>query len=409
VVRTPRTVDHAARRRQVAVVAVLAAFLALALSYALLVPMFENADESFHASYVQGIADDVALPGAGVVEKQQPPLYYLLAAGVLKLTGNLYAVRVLSVAIGVIALLLVLATAREILPRHPGAAVLAMAAAAALPSVQSVSAAISDDVLAWAAGAGVIWCTVRLVRVPVPSRRLYLACGIAAGVALLSKETAWPLLGPLAVAIAWRMWPRPRWPDVAAAVLPAAGIAGWWFVRNIVQFHALTPPLAPLNDTHPYLRSWDTLQQFASSAVRTLFGPERSDGGAVVRGLGGQVLVGVTAVGALLALAAAAWLLWRRYPSLTVRGRRVVIALLPAAALVLVAWVVNSIVFDLQPQARYILAAVAIPASALAWLAAQVWGRAQRGGRIAMILAAGVPLLLVVLDSLRIAVDRPPA
>lgn len=393
------------RRAVVAATALL--FAAIAVADALLVPMGENADEAFHTNYVRMVEQHLALPGAGVVEKQQPPLYYLLAASVLKLTGNLHAVRLLSVALGVLTLLLVFAVARELAPRHRWVPVIAMALVAALPTMQSVSAAISDDALAWAAGAAVIWCTVRLARTPQPSTRLLVATGAACGVALLAKETAWPLLIPLAAVAVWRLRGAASLRSVAALLLPALLIAGWWFGRNAGEFHALTPPLAPLNHSHPELRSLASLRAFASSAVRTLFGPERPDGGALPRSLPVRALEGVLGAALLAGLGVVAWDLWRLRVSQS-RHRAAVIAVAAGFGLVLLAWLLNSVLVDLQPQPRYLLVAVAGPATALAWLIAQSW-RAAPAWRQWLIAAVIVlPLGVLDLDGLRAAILRQP-
>ena len=234
------------RRWMLAGTAVIVAFAAVAVAYALLVPPLQNADEMYHLHYAQLIANHAQLPGGHMTEKQQPPLYYLMGALILKAGGSLTALRLMSVALGTATIALVMAVARELVPGRPGIALSAGVIAASLPISVAVSASFSDDVLAWAAGAALMWCAIRVLRSDVPSRGLLIVCGVVAGIGLLSKETDWLLVAALAVAIGIRL-PRPvRIAPVAAATVPALAIAGWWFVRNLVVFHNLTPPLQPL-------------------------------------------------------------------------------------------------------------------------------------------------------------------
>ncbi len=143
--------------------AVVAAFVALAAAYSVAVPAYETNDEPWHYTYVRVLAlgrglpvqrpgDARYVPGEG----HQPPLYYLLAAPVLKLSGlapyevvavenpdplrrpnrylhpvpgedfpyaaavrGLHLVRLVSIALGALALVCIYLAAREALPAYP--------------------------------------------------------------------------------------------------------------------------------------------------------------------------------------------------------------------------------------------------------------------------------------------------
>lgn len=394
------------RRWLLAAIVTLTVFAAIAVAYALLVPPLQNADEMYHLHYAALIANHAQLPGADFTEKQQPPLYYLIGALIIKAGGSLTELRLLSVALGVITIALVMAVARELVPERPGIALGAGIVTASFPITVAVSASFSDDVLAWAAGAGLLWCIARVLRSNMPSRKLLLTCGVAAGIGLLSKETDWLLVVALVVAIGLRLPSRPA--DILVAVVPAAAIAGWWFVRNIATFHSLVPPLQPLTSTHPYLRSVGELKVFASGAVRSLFGPERPDGGPIVRSFPVQILIGVLFAIVLIVLAVAVWQAVRHWHGFDRRSRQIVVVLAAASALLVGEWVLNSVLFDLQPQARYLFPAVAAPATAMAWAGSIIAGRLALGSRVIVFGAVIIAVILLGIDSLRVAVLRIP-
>jgi hypothetical protein len=370
-----------------AAVVTVTVFAAVAVTYALLVPPLQNADEMYHLHYAQLIANHAQLPGALFTEKQQPPLYYLIGALIIKAGGSLTALRLMSVALGVTTVALVMAVARELVPGRPAIAVGAGIVTASFPITVAVSASFSDDVLAWAAGAALLWCIARVLRSRSPSRKLLLVCGIAAGIGLLSKETDWLLVLALAVAIA---------------------IGGWWFVRNVLTFHAVVPPLQPLTTTHPYLRSFGELKVFASGAVRSLFGPERADGGPLVRSFPIQVLIGVLFAMVVFVLAVAAWQASRRWSGWNRTSRLVAVIAAAVCAFLVAEWTLNSVLFDLQPQSRYLFVAVALPATAMVWAGSIIARWLACRARFVVGTAVIVVTTLIGIDSLRVAVLRTP-
>ncbi len=394
------------RRWVLACIVTLTVFAAVAVTYALKVPPLQNADEMYHLHYAQLIAHHAQLPGAHFTEKQQPPLYYLIGALIIKAGGSLTALRLMSVALGVITVALVMAVARELIPGRPGIALGAGIVTASFPITVAVSASFSDDVLAWAAGAGLLWCIVRVLRSDAPSPKLLLTCGIAAGIGLLSKETDWLLVVALVVAIGLRLPLRPA--DVLMALVPAAAIAGWWFVRNIATFHSLVPPLQPLTTTHPYLRSVGELKVFASGAVRSLFGPERADGGPIVRSFPIQILIGALFAIVVIVLAVAVWQAGRQWPGFDRRSRQIVVVLAAVCALLVGEWLLNSVLFDLQPQSRYLFPAIAAPATAMAWAASIIAGRLPLRSQVIVAGAVIIAITVLGIDSLRVAILRMP-
>jgi len=83
-------------RRLSSVLPLLLAFIGLGLAYGIIVPPFENLDEPGHFEVIRYIADTGALPVHGTPaaqvylyrqEASQPPLYYLLSAGLVRVLG----------------------------------------------------------------------------------------------------------------------------------------------------------------------------------------------------------------------------------------------------------------------------------------------------------------------------------
>jgi len=270
--------------------AVLAYFLLFATVFAAVVPPFEAPDEPAHLAYVSFVATRAELPsqydpqralpslfGMIVTEGHQPPLYYALAALLVRLVapgGSIEAVarpnpehawnggrrvdvpllqhtagvplprvsdrfaflllRLFSVALGAANVATVLVLARRLLPGCwqlvPGIFV------ATLPQFLFMSAVISNDGLANLLATLCLLQAMRLLDAP-DRRRSYLVLGILLGLALLAKKTALFLLPGLALLLgcmAYRRRGRLAWIALSALVMLGSAllVAGWFFVRN---------------------------------------------------------------------------------------------------------------------------------------------------------------------------------
>ena len=374
--------------------ALVAVFAGFAVAYTRITPLGASPDELSHLHYITGIADHARLPPAGEPERQQPPLYYLLGAVVAKVTGDdARLIRLLSVVLGVLTILTVFLVARRLFPMRPYLAIGAAALVALLPEAQYLAGAINDDNLAWLAGALLVLAGVVVMQSLVLTTRLALGAGLAVALAVLAKETVWALAVLLLVIVAVRFWRRLRVVQVAAVVLPTVVLDGWWFVRNAVAFGSPLPPLHPITTQRQVFDSLSQVRGYVAATALSLVGMYGNGAHFVAISIfGARPLPSTIAVAAIALLSVAACVAvarsWGRWgPS----RRGVAILLLAVILVALVQSVLNSATFDLQPQARYLLVAVAAAAPITAWTIA--W---RRTGPLSTARASAIAALIVV-------------
>jgi hypothetical protein len=152
-----------------------------------------------------------------------------------------HLIRLFSVLLGAGTVLCTYAIARQVFPGQPGIAIGATAINAFIPMFVFISASVNNDNLVVFLSSLVLAILVRAVRRGA-SPLLILVLGGVIGLASLSKLSALGLL-PLA-GVAFALWrgrsARESWAgvatcwvrDCALVVAPAAGVAGWWYLRN---------------------------------------------------------------------------------------------------------------------------------------------------------------------------------
>jgi 4-amino-4-deoxy-L-arabinose transferase-like glycosyltransferase len=377
---------------------VIAVFAGFAVAYTRITPVGASPDELSHLHYINGIADHLRLPPAAEPERQQPPLYYLLGAIVAKLTGDdPRLIRLLSVVLGVLTILTVYAVARRLFPLRPALAVGAAALVALLPEAQYLAGAINDDNLAWLAGALLMLAGVVVMQSGVLTPRLALGAGLAVALAVLAKETVWIPAVLLLVVIAVRFGRRLRVANVAALLVPTIALAGWWFVRNAVEFGGPLPPLHPITAQRQVFDSFAQVRGYLAATAVSLVGMYGNGAHLVaISILGVRPLPSAVAAAGIAVITAAACVAvarsWARWDPVR---RRVAILLLVVLVVAAVQSVLNSATFDLQPQARYLLVAVAAAAPITAWTIA--WRRTgplsvERRAAIALMVAGALLL-----------------
>lgn len=226
------------------------AFVALGLTYGLVVPPFENLDELEHFGVVRHIVETGRLPVHGAPEAEiyhyrqeasQPPLYHLLSAGLARLLGlqardmetyirfnprgacgpnapslydnraifyhnphqerfpwqgtllMLHVLRIWSTLLQTLTVLGTWALARRIFPARPGIALLATAVVAFNPQFLFVVSGVNNDNLVTPLATWSLYLLVRLWQ-EGPSVQRVLALGFLIGLAGLSKLSGWLLL-----------------------------------------------------------------------------------------------------------------------------------------------------------------------------------------------------------------------
>lgn len=252
-----------ARRRRSPDVLVLAAILLLyalfSAFHAILTPIASDTkvnlinapDEAAHLAYARCLAERGALPGPsgrfGTYEWHQPPLYYSLAAPLLRFGPH--AVRGLSIVLGILGLICLYLFARTLLPASPDTALFAAALAAFLPMRQAVYSAANNDALTeFCFTVTLLFCTRCVDQGLKPGSALVL--GIALGASLLAKSTAWLLVPVVVTSVALaasRHRPPLRQYAFGLASLGIAAVLVFPWIRHLA---ATTGELVPLRTFH---------------------------------------------------------------------------------------------------------------------------------------------------------------
>jgi 4-amino-4-deoxy-L-arabinose transferase-like glycosyltransferase len=245
---------------------IVALYLALGAAYAVRTPAWQNPDEPAHYNYIAQVAADgccpVIEPGdwdqtyldalranafapalldritTVEYEDHQPPLYYLLAALLYRLTPDLIALRLLSVLFGAVAVLAAFAVGRLLAPERPAVALVTAALVAFIPQRLAMMASVNNDGLAEGIVGLALWALLLALR--SGSARAHLLLGAIIGVGLLTKVTIYWLAGvvPLALVAGWWLaQPRPSLGVLvrraALCLLPILLMGGLWWARNL--------------------------------------------------------------------------------------------------------------------------------------------------------------------------------
>ncbi len=244
---------------------ILACFIALALTYGLVVPPFENLDETEHFEVVRYIAEVGSLPVHGTPEAEsyhyrqeasQPPLYHLLSAGLVRLlrletddaaaiwrlnpwvacgpgAASLYdnravlyhdpnreafpwrgtllmlhVLRIWSTLLQAVTVATTYALARLAFPNRRGVGLVAMAVVAFNPQFLLVASGVNNDNLLTPLVTVGLYLLLRTWRDGLSARRS-VALGLLIGLAGLTKLSGWLLLPLSAIVILIRAYRPP--------------------------------------------------------------------------------------------------------------------------------------------------------------------------------------------------------
>jgi 4-amino-4-deoxy-L-arabinose transferase-like glycosyltransferase len=172
-------------------------------------------------------------------ENHQPPLYYLIAAPVYKLTGGgLTALRLFSVLIGAGVVLCAYGVGVSLLLERPHIALAAAAWVAFLPQHVAMLAAVNNDGLAEVVIGLTLIVMIRDLKAPQAAPRTPVWLGILIGIGLLTKVSTLFLAGLGGITLLLR-WRRDRYPvstlfrNAAWFALLVLLLGGIWWLRNI--------------------------------------------------------------------------------------------------------------------------------------------------------------------------------
>jgi hypothetical protein len=182
--------------------AVLTARVALLINDLPKLPHATGFDALGHEEYVRYLQDHRALPQPdGGWEMHQPPLYYLVSAGLMSAAGvsagqdnAVTPLRFVNGLIGLVHVWLILLCLRRIFPQNFSAQAVGLLIASFLPVNLCLSFYITNDPLTGLWITLAIYFFLRLIELPEANPRLALALGLSLGAALLTKLSALPAI-----------------------------------------------------------------------------------------------------------------------------------------------------------------------------------------------------------------------
>ena len=286
---------------------VIAAFVVISTAYNFVVPLYEAPDEYAHGLYVRTLAEEGKLPGFKRVEEYeswQPPLYYALGAGMLRLLAleppviaqrnpefpaqsahetiaadtdfpykgpvlSVHLLRGLSTLFGAGTILFVYLTALCLFPGRRLLAWCAAAVAGLVPQFAFISASMSNDAAAGFFAAATAYCGIRYYTNAEFQWLLVSAAALSLGG--LTKSTA--LVAGIIpfMAVAFSNLPlEHKVRHASVLTLFPLVFAGWFYARSVIIWGAIYPKelFEPgVNESRPI---WDAV-------YRTIFVPSLRD------------------------------------------------------------------------------------------------------------------------------------
>jgi 4-amino-4-deoxy-L-arabinose transferase-like glycosyltransferase len=387
--------------------AIVVAYIAIGVLYAVFTPTWQVPDEPAHYNYVRALAEGRGLPvlepgdydqdylellksqhfpselsiDSIEYEDHQPPLYYLLAAPVYRLFGGaVLPLRLLSVLIGAGALAVAFGAVRAIFPTRPGLALATAAFIAFIPQHVAMCAGVNNDALAELVVGGTLWALV--VYVGKKGGRPW-PVGLLLAAGLLTKTTAYGVVGVAvaAVVLRWRLERRAwRWAagQLAWMLVPALVISAPWFIRNGLTYGWHDPlGLARHNvvvEGQTRSSEWLALYGWGgllSRMARTTFQSFWGQFGWMGVVLPARIYQALALLSALLAAGFLWWLFDRRRPRLTSLQRAGLALFLVSTFLALLEFLGYNLTF-VQHQGRYLFTAL-IPIGLAAALGIGQW------------------------------------
>jgi hypothetical protein len=262
-------------------------FLALGAGYAWVIPLGEAPDEPAHLAYVNRIVETGTLPPLSYrgldYESYQPPLDYLVSAGLLRLAHGgplavrfaddptfsfdrrgsrhflpppedaaaraLRRLRLLRLLWGAATAALLARIALLLLPGRPGLALAAAAPWALSPQLLFNMATINNDALVTTLASAALLALATLLEHPEGSPDSgfpAFAGGAAAGLAPFAKASGLALAAPILLA-AVLLARQGRRREAVRLLAPYAGLLVLWIAFQLFHFGTLWPPPSPVS------------------------------------------------------------------------------------------------------------------------------------------------------------------
>jgi 4-amino-4-deoxy-L-arabinose transferase-like glycosyltransferase len=261
----------------------LLAFIVLALAFSVVDPLFEPPDELPHYRYIRDLIETHRLPvlelGGGQLQSHQPPLYYLLGAGLIwwlpsndlnpwftrkndfwayasgpeehynknqylhcdeafpykGIALGVHLVRLLSVLLGAVSVWITYRIGRELWPTSPELAWGGASLVAFTPMFLFISGAINNDTPVTTLSAATLWLCILTLRQGFTLKK-DLLLGLILGAAILTKISALALLPIVGFTLIARaklhQEPSGLWKSASIILAILVISTGWWFVRN---------------------------------------------------------------------------------------------------------------------------------------------------------------------------------
>ena len=210
---------------------IIVGYLVVGVSFAYFTPDWQVPDEPAHYNYIRFVAEERRLPILQMgdyphdyletmktrrfpsnmsidplrYESHQPPLYYMLAAIVFRLsTGSLFALRGLSVLLGAGLLIVVWALFRTVSPQRPDLGLGTTAFVAFLPMHVAMTSSVNNDVLAELMLVSSVLSLVQYYRIKRFCTLKAVGVGLLTGLGLITKITTY-IVVPLILATIYLM------------------------------------------------------------------------------------------------------------------------------------------------------------------------------------------------------------
>ncbi len=228
-----------------------------------LLPFRVGFDSQSHLDYIKYIQERRALPLPNEgYEMFQPPLYYILSASTLSALGQttndaaaILTLRWMTMLFGIANFTLVFLSLRLLFPTQIGPQLIGLVLAAFLPMQLYLAHFVTNETLAAALAAAVVYLSLRLLRIENGSTSGYALLGFLLGAAILTKTTVVLLVPAVFAALVTKLsmqraavaiWLRTL--GVMLAVCFAA--CSWHYIRIWLRFGT------------PFVGNWDPAAGF---------------------------------------------------------------------------------------------------------------------------------------------------